>query len=221
VSVRPAPGASVRTSSHVVVTVSQGPKLFEVPDLAKMTRDEATAAITKAGLKVGTVAEAWSEDVPEGAVVSQQTPTSPPLRSGSAVDFTVSKGREPVPVPPVVGKAQQAAQDAVKGAGLAVGSVSNQPSDTVPSGAVISQSPASGTLFHGDKVSLVVSSGPPVVDVPNVVNSPLEQAQSALQAAGLQVQVNKVFGGLLGIVRAQDPPGGQVRKGSTVTITVV
>jgi len=81
--------------------------------------------------------------------------------------------------------------------------------------------PAGGTLFRGDPVALVVSSGPPLVDVPSVVGQQLGAAQQQLEAAGLRVEVQRVLGGFFGTVRAQDPPAGQVRKGSTVTLTVV
>ena len=64
-------------------------------------------------------------------------------------------------VPSVVGQAQGAAQSAITGAGLAVGTVTTQPSATAPINTVISQSPAGGSqVAAGSAVNLVVSSGP-------------------------------------------------------------
>lgn len=66
-----------------------------------------------------------------------------------------------VAVPNVTGQAQAAAEAAITGAGLTVGAVTQQCSDTVPAGAVVSQDPAAGTeVAPGSAVALVVSTGP-------------------------------------------------------------
>ena len=58
----------------------------------------------------------------------------------------------------------------------------------MPSGSVISQSPVSGTQVNtGSAVSLVVSSGPPKVAVPNVVGLTQAAATSAITGATLTV----------------------------------
>jgi hypothetical protein len=66
-----------------------------------------------------------------------------------------------VDVPDVVGLAQAAAETAITGAGLDVGTVTTENSDTVAAGDVISQDPVAGTSVPvGSAVDLVVSSGP-------------------------------------------------------------
>ena len=86
------------------------------------------------------------------------------------MSLVVSSGPPQVAVPNVVGLTQAAATSAITGATLTVGTVTTASSTTVPSGSVISQSPVSGTQVNtGSAVSLVVSSGPPQVAVPNVV----------------------------------------------------
>jgi hypothetical protein len=56
---------------------------------------------------------------------------------------------------------QAAATTSISFAGLAIGAVSTESSATVPSGSVISQSPASGTnVAAGSAVAIVVSTGP-------------------------------------------------------------
>ena len=79
-------------------------------------------------------------------------------------------------VPNVVAQTQATAQSQITSAGLAVGSVTTQPSATAPINTVISQSPTGGTqVAAGSAVNLVVSSGPQLVDVPNVVGADSEQ----------------------------------------------
>jgi len=66
-----------------------------------------------------------------------------------------------VTVPNCVGRTQSAAESVVASAGLAVGSVTQQYSATVPAGNVISQDPGAGTNVPlNTAVNLVVSQGP-------------------------------------------------------------
>jgi serine/threonine-protein kinase len=215
----PRPGASVRENSAVRLVVSRGPQLFPVPALAGKTRTAAEAAVRAAHLAVGTVAEDWSETVPTGSVVTQEA-SGQALRRGSAVSFTVSRGREPIDLPALPGTPQAEAARRLTGAGLQVGAVTTEASDTVPAGQVVRSSPGTGPLHRGDAVALVVSSGPAQVAVPHVVGQRLDDARRALQAAGFTVEVDAVFGGFLGVVQGQSPDGGQAKRGSTVTLSV-
>lgn len=218
----PGPGRDVRKDGTVRLVVSAGPELVPVPSVTGLTLDEARAALAERGLTLGAPTEEYSEDVEQGRIVSQAVAPEQQLRRGEAVDVVVSLGRQPIDVPAVVGKPRVEAEKAITDAGLTVGEVTTQPSEQVAEGAVISQDPADGTLFRGDAVALVVSSGPPMVEVPQVQGQQLEEATAALQAAGLQVRVERLFGGIFGTVHSTDPPAGsQVRKGSTVTVRVV
>jgi beta-lactam-binding protein with PASTA domain len=86
----------------------------------------------------------------------------------------------------VVGLTQAAATSAITGANLALGTVTTAASTTVPAGRVISQSPTAGTqVTQGSAVTLVVSSGPPQVAVPNVVGLTQAAATSAITGANL------------------------------------
>ena len=100
----------------------------------------------------------------------------------------MSKGPEPVPVPNVAGLTQSVAATVLAAADLTVGTVTEQYSATVPSGVVISQTPATETgALPGSSVALVVSKGPQPVTVPNVVGQTQASASAALTGAGLAV----------------------------------
>src|ERR1700731_2484891 len=72
-------------------------------------------------------------------------------------------------VPNVEGLTQDAATTAITAAKLTVGTVTQQTSNTVAPGKVISQDPPSGnSVAQGSPVNLVISSGPQMVTVPNV-----------------------------------------------------
>ena len=88
---------------------------------------------------------------------------------------------------------------------------------------MISQQTREGsTVYRGDSVSYTVSKGPEMVTVPDVVGLQRQEARNKLEGAGLTVQEDLILGGFFNTVRSSDPAGGsKVKKGSTVTISVV
>jgi serine/threonine-protein kinase len=138
------------------------------------------------------------------------------------VSVVVSKGRRPIPVPDVRRATVEVATAKLKDAGLIVKRADDVNSDTVPAGQVVSQTPESGTLFRGDPVTIVVSKGPVMVQVPNVVGRPVAEAEQTLTALGFKVRKDYPFGRLFDLVRVQSVDGGQTApKGSTIILTIV
>ena len=166
ISTDPAAGQTVRRGSDVALVVSKGPERYAVPPVVGMTLAEATARIEAVNLAVGKVTKAFDEKVPEGQVVSAKPGPGANLKKGATVALTVSKGRRPIDVPDLTGKDATIASRQLSALGLKVDATKQQNSDTVAKGKVISQDPRDGTLFKGDKVTLVVSKGPVLVDVP-------------------------------------------------------
>jgi beta-lactam-binding protein with PASTA domain len=92
-----------------------------------------------------------------------------------------------VAVPNVEGLTQDAATTAITGAKLKVGIITQQTSNTVATGKVISQDQASGSsLAEGSPVNLVISSGPRMVAVPNVEGLIQDDAATALTGGAAQ-----------------------------------
>lgn len=124
-----------------------------------------------------------------------------------------------IEVPSVVGLPEAEATAQLRAAGFGV-AVERATDPAVPEGDVVSQSP-SGEAEQGSTVTIVVSEGTGLVDVPNVVGQTAEQARSALTAAGFSVTARDVEADAPpGQVVAQSPAGGQAEPGSTVTIDV-
>ena len=147
------------------------------------------------------------------------------MAGGSAVALVVSTGSGLITVPNVVNAPQAAATSAITGVGLTVGTVTTASSATVPAGSVISQNPAAGAqVAGGTTVSLVVSSGPALRAVPNVVNTTQAAATTAINGAGLVVgAVTTASSATIpaGSVISQNPVGGtQVASGSSVALVV-
>ena len=215
-------GSSVHKSTNVQLYVSKGIDMKDVPNVVGKGQDEASRTLTDAGLALGAVTDAYSEDVPPGQVISQSVAAGTSLAHDSTVDVVLSKGREPRTVPTLTGKGASAAKSSIEALGL-VASPTEAYSDTVPEGQVISQQTREGsTVYRGDSVSYTVSKGPEMVTVPDVVGLQRQEARNKLEGAGLTVQEDLILGGFFNTVRSSDPAGGsKVKKGSTVTISVV
>lgn len=218
----PEGGSSVHKRAEVQLYVSKGVDMKTVPELTGKSQDEAQHSLTEAGLTVGAITDAYSEDVPQGQVISQSVATGTSLAHDSAVDIVLSKGRQPLTVPTLSGLSASAAKSAIEDLGL-VAAPTDAYSDTVAEGQVISQQTREGSTLHrGDSVAYTVSKGPEKVAIPDVVGLQREEARSLLESAGFTVKEEAVLGGFFGTVRSSDPAAGTMtKKGSTVTITIV
>ncbi|MFD8479588.1 Stk1 family PASTA domain-containing Ser/Thr kinase [Kitasatospora sp. NPDC059673] len=188
-----------------------------VPSVLGQSRQQAVTVLDKQGLH-GTFSEQFSESVQAGQVISTDPGVGAKVRKSDAVKVVVSRGPERVPVPDVANRPLAEASKALTAARLTAGTTTEQFSDAVPKGVVISTSPAPGTaLAPNSPVALTVSKG--MRPVPDVTGMSKDDAAKALQDAGFTAQV----AGLLpfGKVTEQSPAAGTPRpQGSTVTITI-
>ncbi|MDO5724314.1 MAG: Stk1 family PASTA domain-containing Ser/Thr kinase [Flaviflexus sp.] len=219
ISTSPAPPADLPKGEQVVLTVSLGIEQIEVPAVTGQLVEDAKSALEASRFTVD-VTDEYSQDVPLGHVISQTPAAGEVVNHSSLVKLVVSLGREPVAAPSVEGKTAEEARAALEEAGLVV-EASEQYSDTVPAGTVISQS-TSEQFYRGDTVSLTVSKGPELFEVPDVFGMSTDEATNILDQAGFNVAENRVLGGIFDRVRDQDPAAGtMVPRGTTITITIV
>ena len=218
----PPAGREVGRGSTVTLTVSQGSERYGVPPLAGHTQAEAEKRLVEAKLSVGKVSKAFSETIAAGQVISTSPAADASVKRGTAVALVISKGRQPIVVADWTGKPAAAAVRALSDAKLRVDATRQEFSDTIPKGSVISQSPSSGTLFAGGQVTLVVSKGPELVPVPEVIGKQEREARSILVELGFVVKIERAFGGFFGTVRLQSVAAGtEAPRGTTITLTVV
>ena len=185
-----------------------------VPSLTQLTRAQAEARLDGADLTARFDQEP-SETVAAGRVVRSDPASGGRVLRGHSVTVVLSSGPPAVAVPSVTGQSVDDAQAAIRQAGLRP-QVTEQSSADVDAGQVISQTPAGGKADRGSTVQLVVSTGPAIVEVPDVRGLSIDDARQKLQDAGFRVRVRSLR---IGNVIAQSPGGGSERKqGSTVTI---
>ncbi|BFU46091.1 Stk1 family PASTA domain-containing Ser/Thr kinase [Krasilnikovia sp. MM14-A1004] len=199
----PAATERVIRGGEITLTLSLGPERYPVPDVIGTELSAARGEIEAAKLKVKEDDGAFSDTVPEGAVVATDPKAGRLLKPGDTVTVTVSKGLAPIPVPNVVGKNINDARTQLQTLGLTV--VEEYKDSNEPADQVIGQSLKAGTRAgKDDEIKLDVSKGPALVIVPRVVDLPCPQAQQQLQGAGLRANVQGLNPN--GTARFQNPP---------------
>ena len=218
----PAPGAGIAPAGTVSATVSLGPERYAVPDVLGSSPTEATDTIVAAGLASGGRVEVFDDAVPVGQVAGTQPPIGEPVPPNTPVDLLVSKGPEPVEIEDVTGRKQAVAVKRLEDAGLQVTTI-EEFSESVAEGRAVSITPSPGTVVDsGTTVELIISKGPPPVEVPNLIDLRRKAAVDALERLGLRAQVDDGEFTRLNRVFDQSPsPGELVPRGSTVTLRIV
>lgn len=112
-------GATALEGAALSLVVSAG----AVPDVTGASVEEATATLKGAGLEVATADPEFSSNVPENHVISAAPQSEGPVRPGSTIVLTPSKGKDLVAVPEVIGLTINQAIAAIKEAGLDIGDV--------------------------------------------------------------------------------------------------
>ena len=222
ISTDPKPGAKILPGSTIEVVVSKGPDRVTIPEgnLKGMTIEEATAALEAQNLVLGVQRQTYSESIAEGLVIRADGVTSADqLKRGDTVDVRVSRGRRPIDVQDYTGDSLDAARKGLEKAEFKVATTLAF-SDTVPEGAVVSQSPNSGTAFKNDTITLTISKGPEFIQIPNVVGMQKSVGRSTLEAAGFKVRAFSFPGAGNYIIARQVPGAGEMAKpGATITIS--
>jgi eukaryotic-like serine/threonine-protein kinase len=216
----PDAGSKVEKGGTVTIYVSTGPPPVDVPDVKGKQWSDAQQELSNAGLVP-------VEVIVPGKTKGQVTATDPPagksVPKGSKVRVNVMAGPVQKSVPNVVGQSAAQATANLRNAGFNPNP--NYVDSNATQGQVVHQNPAPGTSApEGSSVQIDISNGPPQTSVPTVVGETAQQAVTALQAAGFQVNQQPVSVNSAdqdGIVQAQNPDGGtSAAKGSTVTIEV-
>jgi beta-lactam-binding protein with PASTA domain len=218
--VDPAEGTTLQEGDRVTIVPSLGHAPVPVPDLTGRTLQRARTMLRHSDLRLGEVTRAYDDEVPEGRVVSQSVEPRQEAPYQSRIDLVLSRGPVPVPVPKVTRLTEEEARTTLMAEGFVVSST-EEFSDRVPRGRVISQDPPRGTEVQpGRTVTIVVSLGPPVFTMPDVVGMSREAAMDRLAGLGAEVDVVLVLPPGSTVVYQEPAAGSTVRIGETVTIYV-
>jgi eukaryotic-like serine/threonine-protein kinase len=218
----PTPGSSVSGSDVITLKVGLGPSAVTVPSVKGLSFGDASTKLTKAGFAVNPTPEPVNSPKEAGGYVVGSSPKEGTShKPGTQVTLKVATGS--VQIPSVKGltcdqatkllqrqtlkpTCQNHANQAPKGQAFA----------TIPSGIISQHSP----------VTILISSGPSLVFLPDVTNQQAGPAKATLHQDGFKVTVTQkpecTDPNMNDIVTAQDPAGNsQQPRGSTVNITVL
>lgn len=162
ISTDPAAGTTVKEGSKVTMVVSKGAEKIAVPKLVDLSREDADAALTGAGLKTGNVTEEYSDEYEAGIVMSQKTAEGKKVKKGTSVDYVVSKGPkiEMATVPRLVGTPEEEAKQKITDSGLQVGNITYENNDVMPGYVIYQSAPIGSEMEKGSFIDFVVSLGP-------------------------------------------------------------
>lgn len=161
-----------------------------IPDLAGTRSSEAMRTLEQLGLNVLTQDEP-SPDVPAGSVISTNPSAGSSVQKGSTVILSVSSGKEVTTVPDLRDLNTEDASRALAEVGLQLNTVVQEvASDTVPEGLIVSQEPGAGSQVSvGSEVTITVSTGVELQNVPEVSGLQWNQASSILTSLGFSTNV--------------------------------
>jgi beta-lactam-binding protein with PASTA domain/predicted Ser/Thr protein kinase len=221
ISQDPEPGDRVPRDNQVVLRVSLGPPITDVPDVVGRTATDAVEIINDAGLDAN-VQRVPSRE-PEGTIVAQHPAAGETVRLGTSVRINASSGPELVPVPAVVGERYEDALGTLQQSGFAVARTDVE--SEAPRGVVVGQNPGEGTSQpKGSRITLSVSEGPPTVEVPDVLGFEEDAAVSTLEGEGFEVRIERLEVATRDeadiVIDQFPPPREKADAGSLVAITI-
>lgn len=163
----PGVGATVREGAKVDLYVSLGEEPYTLDDYTGENYEEVRATLTELGFTVES--ETTNDDtVPAGSIIEQDINPGEEVKiSETTITFVVSEGRKPIELINFEGYTLPGVRDYTDSNELQL-EVTEQSSEDVQAGLVISQSPgANEVVYAGDTISVVFSTGPEEIELIN------------------------------------------------------
>ena len=204
------PSGRASKGAAITILVSSGPLTSVVPNVKGESQAAAVAALQRVHLT--SALQKVGSDLPVGTVVGTNPPAGTSWPQTKPVTVMVAGG------PAVPDFRGQDVQVAIDWANQHHVQLQQQPDNNSqqPQGTITGQQPAGGSLYQpGETVTVTVSSGPAIANVPYVIGDSVEQATQVLQAAGFQVLVHR-FGPFDKVFDYS--PTTNAPRGSTITL---
>jgi len=220
------PETTSAASITAASTAADNSGMVIVPDVTKMTEEEAKAILNAAGLGYKLSSQTNDSVAPEIIFKQSATPGSK-IAKFSTLTLYISSGSSTSTVQSQVGKTEADAKTALTAAGLVVGNTVYLYSDTIKQGIVMDQAPKTGNVKANDTIILTVSRGPDIknIPVPDVSTGKVTESDARKTLDGLGfVVVSKPTASqtiAIGNVISQDTSAGKsVPTGTTITLAI-
>lgn len=161
----PNPGSTVREGASVDLYVSEGEEPYSLSDYVGLNYEEVRAELTELGFSVESETRN-DESIPAGMIIEQDIDPETEVKiSETTITFVVSDGRRSIELINFEGYTRPGVNDYVSMNGLKL-KVTEESSDDIQAGLVISQSPEAGsTVYAGDTISVIFSTGPEEIEL--------------------------------------------------------
>ncbi len=198
------------------------PKEYVVPKVTGLQLNVARDLILGAHFEVAVIEVAHQEQ--SGTVIGESPDAGTRADKGSTVTLTVSQGPGDVAIPSVQGLDEAAARKLLEQYNVKVARVVQQSSAQFTTGEATGTNPGAGqSVPPQTAVTLLISSGAPLISVPDVVGDTQSAATTTLTKAGFNVnpQTQTSSTATAGNVISQNPAGNSAQAhGATITIVV-
>ena len=195
-----------------------------VPDVVGASEEEARSTLEEEGFEKITTEERSDDEAEEGTVLETDPEAGVEIPVSDSVTLMISSGPGDMEIPDVEGQSESDAMNTLNEAGFENVTTDTRPDDEISQGNAIGTDPPSGSEVTADsEVTLLISSGPAQVTIPDLQGMTQEDARSALEELGLSAQFEEREDDQApeGTVINQAPGTGQsVNPGTTVTVTI-
>jgi serine/threonine-protein kinase len=202
-------------------------EVTKTPDVRNMSFTQAAKMLEQQGFTVKTASEYYNNTVPAGHVVSQMPFPLSMVKSSRTVYLTLSRGKQLLEMPNLVGLSVRDARIALIRLGLSLSNATYEFNENVAANIIFEQSvKTKERLNFGATVNVRVSLGPEIVLVlvPDVEGKALEDAKNMLTGAGLTIgeikqQPDETF--VSNTVLKQTPaPNDSVKTGTAINLII-
>ncbi|MBF7095853.1 Stk1 family PASTA domain-containing Ser/Thr kinase [Alkalibacter mobilis] len=160
ISQNPASSTYIKESQTVKLTVSEGPREVEVPDVIGKFEVEGIQELENFNFVVKEINRQFNEEIEKDIIYDQNPMPGLVLKEGSEIILYVSKGKDTVIMEDYKGKTVEEAKAAIQAAGLQVGNITEVVSEQFDKGLIIDQNPKSNEeVPRNSVVTLTVSKG--------------------------------------------------------------
>ncbi len=210
---------------RVSLVISTGAEMLKLDDYTICDYRDVRTKLTRSGLQYKIVWE-YSDTVQRGSVIRTTPVAGATVKINTEVTVYVSNGpaEGTIPVGSFVGMSEAEALLSLITNGLAVGSVLYVPSDTIPSGTVISQSPEPGSFAaRNAKINFVVSSGLAPIIMPDFEGQEPIAVRDMLGLLGFtSIRTLEEYSDIAAgcVIRTDPPAGTECKPTDTVTVYV-
>ncbi|WP_430600552.1 eukaryotic-like serine/threonine-protein kinase [Enterococcus sp. DIV0008] len=227
----PPEGNEVKKNSVVILYISSGTKKITLDDYEGRSFDDVKKELIDLGFDEDRIKEELesSDDVDEGDIISQSPAAGREVSPAEdEITFKVSSGPDSFAMDNYYGMTEADARAALTSRGVDRSQIEvNYQSSSQPSGTIIAQAPATGetVVTSQTTITLTVSSGQEMVNVPRIVGKSQADAEADLNEAGLDSTFEEEDGyndsvPAGHVVRVSPGAGTSVEVGSTVTVTI-